>query len=253
MTKDPTLYKLIREGRDMHRYVGSYVLDCKEEEISDKKRKELKAANFALVYGGTDWNLTQYMGLSENFAKQVYETFWTLFPTARLWADNQMKILDANAFRKEDGTLWSFYKGITGRKFFFKAYPEKVSKFCSDNRIYTPKGFKYSEGMNYQVQSFCTADVHMIALGILFRQAIKHRNKFLIINTVHDSVLIDCKKEFLKETCNLIKSSLESVIERLNTKFNIKFDLPLTVECKTGSSWANLVKYEESKCQMSQV
>ncbi len=98
--------------------------------------------------------------------------------------------------------------------------------------------------MNYQVQSFCTADIHMIALGLLFREAIKHRDKFLLINTIHDSVLIDCKLDFVNESVIIIKDIMESVIERLDKKFGIKFDLPLIVEGKVGKSWADLKKIE---------
>lgn len=251
ITRDPTVIRLLNEKRDMHRYVGSMVLGKRPEDITDQERKKLKPANFTLIYGGTDWNLVEKDGLEKDFAKEVYDTFWRLFPVARLWADNTMKLLDATAFYTKDFSkdgqdeLWSSYTGITGRKFFLKAYPEKVSDFTVEQKIYTRKGFKYAEGMNYKIQSFCTADLHMIAMGLLFREAIKHRDEFLLINTIHDSGLMDCKKEYLTNTCKTVKSVLCSVIERLKKVFNIDFDVPLDVELKQGSSWANMEKVNE--------
>lgn len=248
ITKDPTIRKLLLEKQDMHRYVGGMVLGCKSDDVTDEQRSKLKPANFTLIYGGTDWNLVEKDGLDKDFAKVVYESFWGLFPVARLWADNIMKLLDASSFYTKEFSkegkeeLWSYYVGPTGRKFFFKAYPEKVSDFTAENRIYTPKGFKYAEGMNYICQSFCTADLHMIAVGLLFREAIKHRDKFVLINTIHDSVLIDCKKEYYDFTCILIKNTLQSVVIRLKTVFGLDFDLPLAVELKSGSSWAQMSK-----------
>lgn len=250
LNRDPTLVGLLKRGEDMHRYVGGMVLGCKPEDISTEVRKGLKQPNFTLIYGGTDWNLVNKDGLEPDFAKQVYEAFWSLFPVARLWSDNLMKELDANArptSKKSDKgstILESFYRGITGRKFVFYSYPDKISEFCAENRIYTPKGFKYAEGMNYKVQSFCTADIHMIALGNLFREAIKHRDKFLMINTIHDSVLLDVRKKYLKETCVLVKNALEYVIVILKERFGIDFDLPLKVECKTGKAWSEMEEYK---------
>lgn len=244
LNKDPVLRKLILSGEDMHRFIGGRVLGCKPEDITDEQRSKLKPANFTLIYGGTDWNLVTKDGLEPEFAKQVYDTFWNTFPVARLYADNLMFTLDANAEPVDDqGNMISHYSGITDRKFYFKNYPEKISKFCFDNRIYSKKGFKFSEGMNYKIQSFATADTHMIALGLLFREAIKHRDKFLLVNTVHDSVLIDCRPEYVRKCCLLVKNSMESVVGRLKERFNIDFDLPLKIEIKVGSSWADMKKY----------
>jgi hypothetical protein len=286
LTQDPKLLELLNSGRDMHRYVGSMVLGKPESEITDAERKHLKQPNFTLIYGGTDYNLVTKDGLDPDFAKQVYDTFWALFPTARAWSDGLMKEVDRNAFyttefnkegRKE---LWGWYQGITGRKFYFKAYESKISSFCAENRIYSPRGFKYSEVMNYQCQSFCTADIHMIALGNLFREAIKHRDlpcdrckgtgrkdefllsnppkavncdycqgsgkysKFLLINTVHDSVLCDIKVDFLDQSVIMIKQSMEEVKDILKNKFNIILNVPLSVEGKMGKSWAELSKID---------
>ncbi len=254
LTQDPKLLELLNSGRDMHRYVGSMVLGKPEEEITDAERKKLKQPNFTLIYGGTDYNLVTKDGLEPDFAKQVYDTFWALFPVARSWSDELMKTLDRNAFytaeysREGKKELWSFYQGVTGRKFYFRAYEQKISAFCAQNRIYTPRGFKYSEGMNYQVQSFSTADLHMLALGNLFRKAIHHRDKFLLINTVHDSVLCDIKLQYLDESVIIIQQAMEDVKTIFKDRFDLELNVPMTVECKVGSSWADLTKYEVPRC-----
>lgn len=257
LTQDPKLLELLNSGKDMHRYVGSMVLGKPEEEITDAERKKLKQPNFTLIYGGTDFNLVNKDGLDPDFAKQVYDTFWALFPTARAWSDNLMKQVDKSAFYTTEFNtkglreLWGSYQGITGRKFFFKANESKISSFCAENRIYSPRGFKYSEVMNYQVQSFCTADIHMIALGNLFREAIKQRDKFLIINTIHDSVLCDVKLDFIEESVIIIKTAMEGVKQILKEKFNVDLNVPLSVECKIGNSWADLTKYNFNNEEVS--
>lgn len=250
LTKEPVLYKLLKSGQDMHRYIGGSVLNCKSEEVTKEQRSKLKPANFTLIYGGTDWNLVVKDGLEESFAKTVYDSFWALFPVARLWADNLMKELDANAYPTEERSpkgavvLESYYRGITGRLFYFKSYPDKISPFCAENRIYTPKGFKFAEGMNYQSQSLATADIHMMALGHLFRQALHHKDKFLLINTIHDSVLLDVRKEHLEMCCNLVRDGLKYVLVILREKFKIEFDLALNVEAKVGNCWSQMEEYK---------
>lgn len=244
LTKDPLLYKLINSGQDMHRYVGSKVLGCKPEDITDEQRSTLKPANFNLVYGGTDWNLIHQYGLEPDFAKAVYETFWKLFPTAKLVQDNVFASVKASAKLIDEYTPLGvqkhagYYKSITGRKYWFKTYDESVYQRKRGNLT----KFKKAECYNYFVQGFATADIHMLALGNLFRNSINKRDSYLLINTVHDSVIIDCRNDYVEETCSIIKNSLEYIVVILKKVFNIDFDLPLKVELKMGKSWADMRK-----------
>ena len=247
LTKDPTLYRLIKSGEDMHRYVGSMVLGCKPEEISEKVRKSLKARNFLLVYGGSAFELTRTHGMSKEDAEHLHKTFWKLFPVAQMVQENWVKQVEASRVLTDEYTTLGQLRhlghmtSITGRKYFFKTVDE--SNYMRNKGKMTK--FRKPEIYNNTIQGFCTADIHMIALGILFREAIKHRDKFLLINTIHDSVLVDCKKEYLEFTCNLIKNRLEYVIPHLKEKFGIVFDLPLEVELKVGDHWSEMKKYDD--------
>lgn len=246
LTKDPALRKLILNGEDVHRFVGSMVLQCAPEEIDDATRKSLKARNFLLVYGGSSWELTRAHGMSQEDAERLYDTFWKLFPTARLWQDNICRMVECSKYLIDEFTPLGvqkhegFYQSTTGRKYHFKTY---------DNSEYQRKKgnltkFKRPEMVNYPVQGFCTADIHLIALGNLFRKSLDRRDQYLLINTVHDDVWLDVRKQHLEQTCAHVKNVLESVIEILKLKFNIDFDLPLKVECEVGESFAQLKKYE---------
>lgn len=249
LTKDPLLRKLILSGQDVHRFVGGMVLNCDPNEIDDATRKALKARNFLLVYGGSAWELTRTHGMSEIEANRLYDTFWDLFPTAKLWQDNVCKSVQASAYtideftplgaRKHEG----FYKSITGRLYYFKTY---------DNTEYQRKKgnltrFKRPEMVNYPCQGFCTADIHLMALGHLWRHSLDKRDQFLLVNTVHDDIWFDINKKYLEKSCIFIKNRLESVIDLLKKKFDIDFDLPLKVECEIGNDFANMDKYEPNE------
>ncbi len=241
-TRDPVLIGLLKSGTDLHKHVGSYVLNCLPEQVTKEQRQQIKPANFTLIYGGTDFNLVNKDKLEPGFAKQVYDTFWDIFKVSRQWSDDLMKELDRNAKPIDnEGNLESYYTGLTGRKWFFKNYPSKISNFCAENRIYTPKGFKYSEGMNYKVQGFATGDLHLIALGHLWRKSLEHRDKFLLINTVHDSILFDCHKKDLDFTCNFIQNELQYVRVILKDKFELDYDVPLKMDFKQGPSWGQML------------
>jgi len=241
-TRDPVLEDLLNSGIDIHKHLGGRVLNKPATEVSTEERQMLKSGNFNLIYGGTDWNLVQQYGIPEDIAKKAYDVFWDTFKASREWSDALMLELDANAYQVEDNRLESFYTGLTGRKWFFRNYPEKISSFCAENRIYTPGGFKYSEGMNYKIQGFATADLHPMAMGILWRKLLPHRDKILMVNTIHDSILFDCRRKFVENACIFIQKELYSVVQFLKEKFDIEIRVPLGVEFKKGVSWGELEK-----------
>lgn len=244
-TQDPVLLELLNSGQDMHKFLGGRVLGCKPEEVTKEQRQHLKPANFTLIYSGTDWNLVQKDGLEEAFAKKVYDTFWDTFKVSRKWADDLMKELDDASYSIDDsGNRESYYTGLTGRRWYFKNYPSKISSFCAENRIYTPMGFKYSEGMNHKIQGFATADLHLIALGHLWRKSLPYRDKLLLINTVHDSIIFDIRTKYLQKACIFIRNELYYVKEIMKQRFNINFNVPLELDFKVGKSWGEMKELE---------
>jgi DNA polymerase I-like protein with 3'-5' exonuclease and polymerase domains len=59
----------------------------------------------------------------------------------------------------------------------------------------------------------------------------------MIVNSVHDSIVIDVhpdEERLIVETIAQINSELTNII---NNKFNINFNVPLLLEAKMGVNW----------------
>lgn len=98
---------------------------------------------------------------------------------------------------------------------------------------------------NYPVQGFCTADIVPIAcinLRHLFRL---HRVKSLIINTVHDSLVVDVYPGELDKVTDLMIQACMDVLPELKRRYNYDFTVPIGVELKAGPNWLNMKVYKE--------
>ena len=65
----------------------------------------------------------------------------------------------------------------------------------------------------------------------------------MIVNSVHDSVVIDVypnEEERVKSCIQRVEKQLQTV---LNLKFAMQFDVPLSMECKIGDNWMEVVEY----------
>ena len=96
---------------------------------------------------------------------------------------------------------------------------------------------------NYPIQSLATGDIVALFLGTLWRNYAAgelFRNKCVLINTVHDSVLIDCSFENVPAAEKLLRLSLKQTNESLERELNVKALTPIVGNIKVGATWADL-------------
>ena len=93
----------------------------------------------------------------------------------------------------------------------------------------------FTQIKNYPVQSFATADI--VPIVLIHMENLLANYKSCIVNSVHDSVVVDIHPDEITQVLYLIKllnSSLQSIIEN---QFNIQFNVPLLLEAKIGDNW----------------
>jgi DNA polymerase-1 len=228
LTQDNQLIDDINNGVDIHKVLASRLYKTPEGLITSEQRQQTKFSTFHVIYGGGYKSLAIRENMPEEQAKEFIDIFYNRYPQAKLWQDNLVRqVNNTRDFDKKRAYLQS----VTGRIYYFPLMDEPYKNGNNELWVYPPNI------KNYPVQGLATADIVLIMLGNLWRQAINNRDKFLLINTVHDSVIIDCKKEFVDFTCNLVKNELELGYIVLKKLFNIEFNLPLKVDIKCGSNW----------------
>jgi DNA polymerase I-like protein with 3'-5' exonuclease and polymerase domains len=85
------------------------------------------------------------------------------------------------------------------------------------------------------VQSFATADIVPVAL--------LHIDKLLdgmlscVVNTVHDSIVIDVHPDEERRVINLIDETNRVLPELITIRWGLVFNVPLELEAKIGPNW----------------
>ena len=85
------------------------------------------------------------------------------------------------------------------------------------------------------MQSFATADIVPVVLVHISKELDKHKS--CVVNTVHDSIVIDVHPSEEDVVLNIIRDTNKSLINMINLEFSIQFDVPLLLEAKMGSNW----------------
>lgn len=225
--RDKMLNKLLLDGLDLHRFTAAHVAGKDEIDITTGERKLAKAGNFGIIYGNGAPRLAQTTGNSVEWCAQYIKEFYELFPGAKEWHKNiQDEVNKTGQLR-----IW------TGETLKFKKYPAKYDWQKRQGIIesYNPPDIK-----NHPIQHTAWI-ITSIMLGKFWREkALHNRDKYLMINTVHDSLMLDVRPEYVE----LAKKDLQEVVDRLPEwvlqYFNHTMSVPIKCQISVAESWGDL-------------
>ena len=202
LAQDKQGMKDIENGVDVHQYTA---------DIIGVSRQDAKGHTFKPLYGGTT-------GTDDE--KRYYNAFKEKYKGITDWHEE----LQTNAIK------YKVVKLPTGREYAFP-YAQR-QKWV---------GSSYGTQIkNYPVQGFATADIVPIACINIFNKMKELKLKSKLINTVHDSIVVDVSKEEMENVKKCLYGGCREVINSLKERYSIEFNVPLDTELKMGYDWLNL-------------
>ena len=88
------------------------------------------------------------------------------------------------------------------------------------------------------MQSFATADIVPLILMDIDKRLDNYRS--CVVNTVHDSIVVDVHPEEIDDVLNIIKETNNSMTDLINNNFDITLNVPLVLEAKLGNNWLDM-------------
>ncbi|MBO5867245.1 MAG: DNA polymerase I [Clostridia bacterium] len=206
-SKDETLLNCYRNGQDIHTAVASDILGVPVEMINSNMRRMAKAVNFGIIYGISDYGLSQNAKISVPKAREYIKLYFEKYPTIKNYLDSCVE----NARR--DGYVTT----ITGRR-------RQIPEIKSSN--FNMRSFGERAAMNMPLQG-SAADIMKIAMLKVDEALRKAGLKSKIVLQIHDELIVDCFKEEADQVKAIVKQQMESAVELL---------CPLIAETEEGAN-----------------
>ena len=204
LSQDEIAIKEIRDGFDVHAYTASVITESGQKTT----RQEAKAHTFAPLYGATGFGRT-------NAEAKYYEQFTQKYKGVASWHSRLAKeALETNMITTPSGRQFSF--------------PD-VERRSNGSVSY------FTQIKNYPVQSFATADVVPLVLMEIDKALDKYNS--CVVNTVHDSIVIDIHPHETEDVLNIIRNMNKTLNNLIDMTFKIDFNVPLLLEAKIGDNW----------------
>ncbi len=208
MSEDKHMIEAFKNGEDIHKQAASKVFKTPIEEVTKEQRSNAKAVNFGIVYGISDFGLSEQLGIPRKLAKQYIQEYLEEYEGIKNFMDN------ITEKAKEQG----YVETLFGRRRY-------IPELKSNN--YMVREFGKRAAMNTPIQG-TAADIMKIAMIKVYKELKSKNLKSKIVLQVHDEMMIEANIDEAEEVKNIVKKSMEEAVT---------LKVPLIAEVSEAKNW----------------
>ncbi|MCI3923957.1 DNA polymerase I [Paenibacillus sp. TRM 82003] len=193
---------------DIHTKTAMDVFGVEADAVDANMRRQAKAVNFGIVYGISDYGLSQNLNITRKEAATFIEQYFEVFDGVRRYMDDIVKQA------RKDGYVTTL---LNRRRYL----PEiQASNF-------NLRSFAERTAMNTPIQG-TAADIIKVAMVRLEERMREAGLRSRMLLQVHDELVFEVPEEELEPVRVMVRETMEGALA---------LDVPLKVEISHGSNW----------------
>lgn len=208
MSGDEHMIADYNSGHDIHRATAAKVFNLPIEYVTDEMRSRAKAVNFGIIYGISDFGLSENIGCSVKEAKSFIERYFESYPAVKEYMQKTV----------EEAKVNGYVQTLSGRT---RVIPELSSP------VYNVRAFGERAAMNMPLQGTASDIIKLAMIAVYKRLGEEAPNAKLLLQ-VHDELIVDCPELDVEKVKSILKECMENVM---------KLTVPLIAEVGVGDNW----------------
>ena len=208
MSDDKNMIDAFNHHSDIHTKTASEVFKVPVEEVTSLMRSRAKAVNFGIVYGISDFSLSQDLKITKKEASEYMEIYFERYPKIKGYLESV----------KEEAKEKGYVLTVLNRRRF-------IPEIKSSNKIVKALGERLA--MNAPIQG-SAADIIKLAMVKVYNRLKKENLNSEIILQVHDELILNVKENELEIVKALVKEEMEGVLD---------MSVALEVDTNIGNTW----------------
>jgi len=208
MSEDKNLVEAFREGMDVHTRTAMDVFHVSADEVDSNMRRAAKAVNFGIVYGISDYGLSQNLDITRKEAATFIEKYFASFPGVKQYMDDIVQDAKFNGYVTTILNRRRYLPDITSSNFNIRSFAERTA-------------------MNTPIQG-SAADIIKKAMIDMDARLKKENMQAKLLLQVHDELIFEAPKEEIALLEKIVPEVMEHAIE---------LTVPLKVDFNHGATW----------------
>lgn len=205
---DNTLIEAFNSGEDIHTRTASEVFNVPINFVTPIMRRQAKAINFGIIYGISEYGLSQNIGISVKDANNYIKKYFEKYPKVEQYMKNNV------IYCKDFGFVKTYFGRI-----------RNIPEIKSTN--YNIRTFGERASMNMPLQG-TASDIIKLAMIKVYNEFVKQKLKSKLILQVHDELIVDVYPNESEIVKKILKDCMENVVD---------LDVKLNVNIEEGKNW----------------
>ncbi len=208
MSQDENLVDAFIQGMDIHTRTAMDVFHVSADEVTSNMRRAAKAVNFGIVYGISDYGLSQSLDITRKEAAQFIDKYLQSFPGVKDYMENIVQEAKLKGYVTTILNRRRYLPDITSRNFNLRSFAERTA-------------------MNTPIQG-SAADIIKKAMIDMDARLKSEGLKSKLLLQVHDELIFEAPKDEIEILERIVPEVMEHAIE---------LAVPLKVDFSYGSTW----------------
>jgi DNA polymerase-1 len=211
ITRDPLLVEAFQRDEDVHAATAATVFGVPLERVTDEQRRLAKTTNFAVLYGISDFGLSQRVGIARSDAAPFIKSY-------------------LEKYRGINAYIHSTLMGARERGYV--ETPLGRRRYIPELRSNNPavRGAGERMAINMPIQG-AQADLIKLAMIRIERALEGSGLGARMLLQVHDELVFETPREEVPRLARLAQEAMEGALELI---------VPIKVEMKVGTNWYDL-------------
>ena len=207
LSGDRHMIEAFKDGVDIHTKTASKVFHTDLDKVTKRQRSEAKAVNFGIIYGISDYGLSQNLNIPRKEAKEYIDNYMASYPSIKEYMDSIVEKA------KEDGYVETLFKR--------RRYVPEIN-----SRNFNVRSFGQRVALNTPIQG-TAADIIKIAMIETDKNLKKAGLDAKIVLQIHDEIILEADESCKDEAIKILRESMEAAAD---------LKVPLIVDIDTGVS-----------------
>ncbi|MFI2856676.1 DNA polymerase I [Paenibacillus sp. JSM ZJ436] len=208
ISDDERLKEAFVQDLDIHTKTAMDVFRVSQDEVDGNMRRSAKAVNFGIVYGISDYGLSQNLNITRKEAASFIDQYFEVFQGVRRYMDEIVQQARKDGYVKTLLERRRYLPEINARNFNLRSFAERTA-------------------MNTPIQG-TAADIIKLAMVHMDAALAERKLKSRMLLQVHDELVFEVPQEELETMKTLVPEVMSRALE---------LSVPLKAEVSFGDNW----------------
>jgi len=193
MSGEEKYIEIYKNGGDIHALTASQIFNVPVDDVTPHQRRDAKAVNFGIIYGISQFGLSQTLGVPVKIANEYIESYFNKYPKIKQYNEDCVQYAHKNGYVKTKYGRIRHIPEINSSNHTLRMFAERVAK-------------------NMPLQG-TASDIIKFAMIEVYKKMIESGLKSKLILQIHDELIVDVYPSEMASVEKILKETMENIVK----------------------------------------